>query len=902
MQQMGMNQQMGMPQMDMQQMGMPQMDMQQMGMNPQMGMNQQMGMPQMGMPQMSQQDIVNKYGENYNGPIDMIGGGNKLIDMKYMLNDIKSSGQKKKTLNLKNEGAKQSGGGGRVIPTYINNKTDPFKTQESKDNATARYNEVYHAPPPNEKPPLMEFKLNNIIKPPAPHNQGMYPSAFIPIQNQYLPDGYPYVAGTGIHNQNPYSFVPNNVPVIQNYNISLPNPVGDHVKLADLYEDMLPNTGKYNNTSITLEERLIIYNYVRQVLVRIGDGEDININDNNIKETTNRKNLLSYLKLLDLNPYHNSRFTNNPYLSLPKKMLMYRSCYPIRLDPTTKKTTCSKYSIGLNLRIYEMTAAEYNIKKLQPTGNEIKHSEFNLWREVGFYEYVKEEIVKKKICPNFPIIYSWFISGGADIDFRGLKGLQNKYGQVDKYGKPLKNTIDDAKREALQLEYKNALTQHWNDENVDKLMVLNMSNGPYHFDAGGFLVDNKNKRIADGTNFTNRKFSFQEQTRINLSLKMTSNGQLELKVDDISKPANRCLLILTEAPNYNIIQWATKTYQHQILGPVKTMIQTGYHHENVWNNILFQLLAALHVMQLKQITFFEMTLQDNVYIKDLMNNEQTMGYWKYIINGFEYYIPNQGFLLLIDSNYKDIEQDISIGGVWSKPDSKIDKEIYKIYGNVDPEFENKKNQNIPPPGPGALVPGLVPAATTYGDAFDSMHLKNLKNILNRDNFGNAFKSEGGIRPAEKVLNKIGTISDILNVDGRENSGELDDIILDTMGMFLHNRVGTAVTESEYEKGISTVPIDVPIRGKMYARSAGLNNAYVWVIYISHNSADGNYKVKTRSNIRDNTSEIITSTIPEGTLFEYQSLEPIEQKYKSTEPKLGQDELLETYRIEQNRIE
>ena len=44
-----------------------------------------------------------------------------------------------------------------------------------------------------------------------------------------------------------------------NYSISLPNPVGDHVKVADLYEDMLPNTGKYNNTSITLEERFCLF-------------------------------------------------------------------------------------------------------------------------------------------------------------------------------------------------------------------------------------------------------------------------------------------------------------------------------------------------------------------------------------------------------------------------------------------------------------------------------------------------------------------------------------------------------------------------------------------------------------------------------------------------------------------
>ena len=67
----------------------------------------------------------------------------------------------------------------------------------------------------------------------------------------YLPENYPYVTGSGMHNMNPYSFVPNNVPVIKNYHISMPNPAGDHVKLADIYEDMLPNDNtKYKKTRL----------------------------------------------------------------------------------------------------------------------------------------------------------------------------------------------------------------------------------------------------------------------------------------------------------------------------------------------------------------------------------------------------------------------------------------------------------------------------------------------------------------------------------------------------------------------------------------------------------------------------------------------------------------------------
>ena len=878
-----MPQQMGMPPMGMpQQMGMPPM-----GMPQQMGMSQQMDMP----PQMSQEDIVNKYGENYNGPIEMVGGG-KIQEMVYMLNDNKSSGQKKKTPISKNERTKQSGGAGRIIPKYIGDKNTPFKSREEKNIATTRYNEANH--PPKEKPPMVEFKLNNVMKPPMPHNQGMYPSAYVPIQNQYLPDGYPYVqgagnnpyfTGSGIHNQYPYWFVPNNVPVVKNYNISLPNPVGDHVKLADLYEDMLPNTGKYNNTSITLEERLIIYNYVRQVLVRIGDGEDINVNESNIMETTNRKNLLSYLKLLDLNPYHNSRFTNNPYLSLPKKMLMYRSCYPMKLDPTTKKTTCSKYSIGLNLRIYEMTAAEYNIRKLNNESNEMKHKEFNLWREVAFYEYIKEEILKKNICPNFPIIYSWFISGGTEIDFNGLKGLQNKYGQIDGSGKPLKNTIDNAKREALQLEYQQNFKKYI--ANDERFIKLSMDGSPYHFDGYGFLVDNKNTRVADNANFKNKAFNKKEQELINLSIRMKHNGQIEIKLADLDKPAHRCLLILTEAPNYNIVQWATKTYEHEVLGPVKTMIQTGYHPINVWMNVLFQLLVALHVMQRKEITFFEMTLEDNVYIKDLMNNEQTVGYWKYIIDGFEYFIPNQGFLLFIDSNYKDIEKNRTSGGIWSKPDNKEDKDIFKVYGNVDPEYEqNKNNPIINTSSVGTPVGG-----TTYKQQFDNMHSDNIKNIFNESKFSLAFTNNGGIKPDGKILSRI---KDIHN-DVQSNT-DLLPVIQKYMTRFLHNRVGTAVSTAEKERGIDTSSTVInPEKGKLYATNT--SKGLIWVIYKDRDTTTGKLDVFSRQDLENNNSDVVNVTLPPGSLYEYKSFEPIEQKYKANEVKLGEDELLETYRID-----
>ena len=52
---------------------------------------------------------------------------------------------------------------------------------------------------------------------------------------------------------------------------------------------------------------------------------------------------------------HDDQLSSNPYSSLPDIMIIYRSCYPIRMDQASNKITCSKTSIGLNVRIYDMT-------------------------------------------------------------------------------------------------------------------------------------------------------------------------------------------------------------------------------------------------------------------------------------------------------------------------------------------------------------------------------------------------------------------------------------------------------------------------------------------------------------------------------------------------------------------
>ena len=53
------------------------------------------------------------------------------------------------------------------------------------------------------------------------------------------------------------------------------------------------------------------------------------------------------------------------------------------------------------------------------------------------------------------------------------------------------------------------------------------------------------------------------------------------------------IVILTEAPTQNILNWATKTYEKDQSGSINKMIQTGFYSNEVWESILFQLYVAL---------------------------------------------------------------------------------------------------------------------------------------------------------------------------------------------------------------------------------------------------------------------------------------------------------------------
>jgi hypothetical protein len=230
---------------------------------------------------------------------------------------------------------------------------------------------------------------------------------------------------------------------------------------------------------------------------------------------------------------------------------------------------------------------------------------------------------------------------------------------------------------------------------------------------------------------------------------------------------------------------------------------------------------------------------------------------------------------MIDSNYKDVKNNHSTFASIKKTK---DNELFKMYGEaVDEDFDYSNDDNI----------------TEDGKNLDLIQYNNICKILDPTNFGNSHTNYGGIKPDIKVINLLTKIhSKIKSRADNDKNGNLSDIIINYMGMFVNNRTGTQISTSELEN-VESQPVNDLIKGQMYAYRIR-DQLFVWVIYLNNVDED-NCNVLTRNNYKD-TDEIIEKKINRMELFEYSSLTNPEQKYKPQEAKLSEDELLEIYYV------
>jgi hypothetical protein len=643
---------------------------------------------------------------------------------------------------------------------------------------------------------ILNLQLYNPQKP-RPEGPQLQATSFFPSfnTNPFVPPQYANMMGNPL-----MGMMYPTVNLNKIYDIKVGGPADTHHTLNMIYEDVLP-TKHIKNSYITLGDRLTQSNYIRSVLFPNGDGDEIGFTQNS------RNNILSHIKFLDLNPYNTYRFSDNPYRGLPEGFLIYRSCYPIQRDSRDGMAICARNSMAINLRVYRLNVGAFNINKQ----NKTNFSDYDEWREVAWYEYVREYIIKKKLCPNFIAMHGYYTCENSGIDFDRVTKLRN-YVQ----GQPPQPASSKMQ----------PLSNHFLQKQLEEQQKLTDAIAPY---VVGGPITYKDPRFFPRT----------DNTQVNL---------------DEYKGA--VLAIMTESPTYTLYNWASKIYQ--LDGNIKKMVNTGYHTDKVWLSILFQLIVALYVMQINNININNFSIRNNVFIKDISSEASVTNYWKYRINNVDFYIPNHGYLLQIDTNYSDM---------------------------TDPQpaiFVNGKNTKHKLDG------------TIYDSNINDVQIKldvfeNFINAMDTNNFKGDFISEGGVAPPQEIL----SLMDKIHAQAtNKNITNIGSYLLFFMRQFMNNRIGTYLKEQEYihvrKDDIKNIKL-----GQVVILDEG-NGVYRFVLCLSI-SDNGIARVYTKDeNI--NPDEIIEKTVPITSIFNYSRHEPIQQNYKLNEANLTEEAILETYTI------
>ena len=665
------------------------------------------------------------------------------------------------------------GGGEKIIPPFVKPKDAPFKSNTEKQITKVKYEEKqFVQPPPTQVPPrpdqkpLVDLQVYEAMKKPVRKPD---PSLYMPIVTMD-PNRLPFHQGYGLYEG---QFIYPNIPVIKKYNINIDGPFADHTRVNQIFEDFLPED-QFKGTFDSISERVNFYNYFKSRVLNKGDGEIMKLADCRFGET---RSLLSFIKFVELNPYNPDFYTMNPMHGLPNGFLIYSACYPVRYDKQYGVVKCAKRSVGLNIRLYELPELEY-IAHYDRDKKTIEEYKCNIWREIFYYEYVREKILKENICPNFVMLHAWALVPDSNVSFTGVAKAHDKM----------------ALRDALQaaMQQTTAPPPVAYQENLQKY--------------------------------------YEKEKQINPIIS-----------------ANNVIVAITEACTDNIIGWGIQ--KHSGDGTVKEQINIAYHKDEFWLSVLFQLAYALAVMQKHVFMFNNFDLSTNIYIKDIKYDAQGAKHWRYRLNDFTYYIPNYGYLVMIDSRYTDVQDG-----------------QYKIYGKM---FNDNKDKTE------VEIKKMVFDAFTH--TFDR----------------NRFQRDGMIKPSDKVLEFIGKIQDsISNEDIKDLTGkqstDITDYIKKHFFMFANNRIGDTLSSKE----VGNVRTDMPLKfdgkeGTILARLTQ-NGGYEFVQYISRK--DGQLaNILTKIN-----NEIKPKEVRIDELFSYEG--DIKQTFTTSGPNLTTSGLLDTYTL------
>lgn len=617
-------------------------------------------------------------------------------------------------------------------------------------------------PKPREPPVLAEQKVYQPTAPPArAPNPNMYPPLHIPVnQPQY-------------NMTVPYQYEINKMPIQNIYNLSLADPRGNHSILHRVYEDMVPGK-EYGLSSNNVRERIDSSNYIKSIMVNMRDGNDVSLSGG-------EGSLLEHMMLNEINPYH----YRTPYDDLPADdFLLYTSAYPVRYDNDKSKLILSKSSQGLNIRMYGLSNEELASKYTGHASS--KPLDHGPWQDLEYYNKVNEILKTKKMSQNFAMMHFWVFDKETRIKYDEIKNLKNGKLIFDKkitqlsekqesYRKIINDRLYDLLADPKKVEqYKELKLEEWIKNKVN-LSAEQMEENKMRF-ASLLDLDYGNKLVKD---------------KLDQFMELVKQSQVDKMMED-SKVS---LGIITESPTSTFVRWASPVYKGQ--GTLRTMSQTGYHDWKVYESMLFQYIHALAVMQEEGIALGNFNPLYNLFVKDIYADDRDTKHWRYVVDGLEYFVPNYGFVAMIDSFY---------GGPLKASETREGKLYLR----------------------------------SEGDNTNSKVMEHLRKIIDINFYKGDWRSNGAHPVPSEFILLLNKLNDIRSSDVKD--------YLKVFTNLLNNRIGDKVTVTEMNNIDTTRFPSNLSRGSLVARRDGSD--YKWCLVLDKSSSSGvitKYLVQTELN-------------------------------------------------------
>jgi len=615
----------------------------------------------------------------------------------------------------------------------------------------------------------------------------------------------------------------NMAPVQKVYNINFGDNISNFTALDRIYEDYLPGGAK-RFTALTIYDRLNLIQFVRNSIIKQSDGEDMKLSGSS-------DTILSYMKIININPYHKHEINYNPFKHLALNFLLYTAGYPIKYNNDTRKIEIGNPAMGINIRIYPLSIID-----IESNNNTDKY-DHNIWRELKYYDFVISDIVRRNISPNFINIILWKIDSECKINWDELERIKERHmtkeilhliklnaSKLQHNGKTFIQLLSEFADKTHYNVYLTYMNQHQfqldiNGKTEDVYFEINKLNNYKHMVHIDRIHYKEQITLIEGNTLSNEYYIkiLDKLIPVKLTKKDTDENIRHIEFSgkypkivpvllsqiiiqnstNPNKLTKKSIIMLTEAPTTSFIQWFTISYEPS--GSIKKMISTGYHTEKVWETIIFQLIYIFSVLEKFNIYIDTLSLENNFFIKDVDFNPTSIGSWIYNINNIDYYIPNYGYILMFDSNYADLTKQ------------SFDRNIkYKIMSSKLYGINNNLSNNT--------VLDEKNIKTLILDQF-----KNLINFNNWESIGHSTHYNTIPNKIKELLTEIHTYITV-NVDY-----QIKDIFAEIphFRIFLHNKVGTILTKDERTK-IDLIQIQDIKKGILCVHKVSADN-YTWVI-------------------------------------------------------------------------